>query len=471
MLLFESAGANPAMDLLRVTGIVLVPFSLIAPFMGVLIDRMERRTILVWTPVVRAAVAGLLALTALGESSALFMTAVLVILSLNRFFLATLSAVLPQLVPEEDLVVANASSSTAGAGANVTGQAVGSLAAEWLGGRATAALSGIAFAAGGLIARDLPVHRGLIVEPAPWREEIRRVVAELREGFGEMREAKRVARGMRAIGMLQFLVGVLVAILLHFLVGELGLGPSSGFAMLAVLALGVGAGVLVVPFLVERLGPSATMRAAFVIGAAGCALPVASLNRGLMSIAAGLVGVAYALVKVPVDTIVQEDIADEARGRAFSVYDMLFNGARIIGTAVSAVAYELGVGTRVQTSVAAVLFLVVALQSSVPPRLRQDGSPMPRRDRPPTAPATDAAPIPRGSLVRIVAADGTLGEDEPIAITLDGADRPVELLWRGRETARGRERRVLGIATGAQGLRLVADPVSGGWEVTDTWDR
>lgn len=469
VLLFESAGPNPAMDLLRVTGIVIVPFSIIAPFMGVLIDRIERRKILVWTPALRAAVAALIALTALRESSWLFMLAVLVILSLNRLFLATLSAVLPQLVPEEDLVVANASSSTAGAGANVVGQAVGAIVAD-LNSRLTAGLAGAAFLASGQLARELPVHRGLVVEPAPWRDEVRRVISESRDGFETMRRAPRVAKGMQAIALLQLLVGVLVAILLHFLVGELGLGPSSGFTMLAVLALGVGAGVLIVPIVIERLGAATTIRLAFVVGAIGCAIPAGSLDRFLMSLAAGLVGIAYALVKIPVDTIVQEDIADETRGRAFSVYDMLFNGARIAGTAVSAVAYELGLGTRAQTTIAAAGFLFVATQIRMPKRSSDHVAATERHGRP-VEPPTLSGPIPVGSLVRIFAADGAQAEDEPRAILAEGREIGVELLWRGRETIGGRQRRVLGVAIGRHGLRLVADRASGGWEVTDAWSR
>lgn len=524
VLLFEKASSNPALDLLGVTAVVIVPFSFIGPFTGVAIDRFDRRKILTYTPIVRAILAVLIATTFIGTHDVYFLIAVLLVLSLNRFFLATLAAVLPQLVPERDLVVANSASSTTSSVGTVSGHAIGTLVSEWFGGRAAAALASVGFIASGRLARSMPVRRGLAVDKAPLRQEFVRVIRETRDGFKEMQAAPRVRQGMLAIGLLQFLVGVLVAILMHYLIAELNLGPSSGFSMLAVLAVGVGAGVLIVPWITERLQLASTIRVAFLVGALGTMLPLGSLSRGLMSISAGMVGAAYALVKIPVDTIVQQDIEDEVRGRAFSFYDVLFNGSRILGTATSAIIYEFGVGTRAQMTITTIAFAAIAVGLRVPGRRvyePKDGEPlirdrqvMPNRPPEQVAPASAAdasaatttgepygpgesarrqvldpgsmrpfsklsrkeapevrpvVPPPVGSLVRVLAPAGGRAEEEPSAISLDGSEVPVNLLWRGRSVQGGREQRVIGVETSTFGARLIADADSGGWEITAVW--
>src|ERR1051325_5850035 len=64
VLLFEHPGSHPTIALLGVSAVTLVPFSVIAPFTGVFIDRWDRQKIIVGVPLARAAVAALLPLAA-----------------------------------------------------------------------------------------------------------------------------------------------------------------------------------------------------------------------------------------------------------------------------------------------------------------------------------------------------------------------------------------------------------------------
>ncbi|HVL33377.1 MAG TPA: MFS transporter, partial [Actinomycetota bacterium] len=161
VLLFENAGPNPVFDLLAVSIVTLVPFSVIAPFTGVFIDRWDRHKILTRVPLIRAAIAAMLPLAALtGEGGPAFYAVVLLVLSANRFFLATMSAILPQLVPADDLLVANSAATTGGAIANVTGQGVGSALAAAIGGVRSSLLASLLFAAAALAARRVPAACG-----------------------------------------------------------------------------------------------------------------------------------------------------------------------------------------------------------------------------------------------------------------------------------------------------------------------
>src|SRR4051812_697017 len=106
--------------------VVLLPFSVLGPFAGVLLDRWTRRQVLAWSNFVRVA---LVAVLALGVHADLrgpqLFALILACLSVNRFLLAGLSAALPHVVSETDLITANALTPTAGTLGFLVGLAVG----------------------------------------------------------------------------------------------------------------------------------------------------------------------------------------------------------------------------------------------------------------------------------------------------------------------------------------------------------
>ena len=89
--------------------ILLLPYSVIGPFVGVFIDLWSRRSILIRANWLRVATMLVIALLITGNSANMLL-AVFVLLSLgvNRFVQAALSASLPHVVDEQDLVPANA---------------------------------------------------------------------------------------------------------------------------------------------------------------------------------------------------------------------------------------------------------------------------------------------------------------------------------------------------------------------------
>src|SRR3954452_20809956 len=102
--------------------VLLLPYSLVGPFAGVFLDRWRRRQVLVWGNVLRAAmVVGVAALVASGTVGAPLYAAVLACISVNRFYLAGLSAALPHVVGRDDLVMANSVAGTSGTIAVITG--------------------------------------------------------------------------------------------------------------------------------------------------------------------------------------------------------------------------------------------------------------------------------------------------------------------------------------------------------------
>src|SRR5512135_1727532 len=80
--------------------VVLLPYSLLGPFAGVFLDRWRRQRVLGYGNVVRAGLVAAVAtiLVTRGPDGPLFYLAALGVLSVNRFYLAALSAALPHVV-------------------------------------------------------------------------------------------------------------------------------------------------------------------------------------------------------------------------------------------------------------------------------------------------------------------------------------------------------------------------------------
>ena len=117
--LFSPERQPDAASVAVVLAITLLPFSIVGPFVGVVLDRWSRRQILLIVNLMRGALAlGLAALVATGLLDAgaeiAFYAVVLVVMSLSRFLLAALSASLPHTVDPSEYLVANSVMPTVG---------------------------------------------------------------------------------------------------------------------------------------------------------------------------------------------------------------------------------------------------------------------------------------------------------------------------------------------------------------------
>ncbi|WP_018654220.1 MFS transporter [Actinomadura flavalba] len=323
--------------------VTLLPYSALGPFAGVLIDRWARRRILVWAPVVRALlVLSVTVLVASGDDGAVFFAAVLIVLGVNRFFLAALSASLPHVVDAPRLVTANAFTVTSGTIAAFAGAGIGYGLRAVVGGGAegtavillaTAAL----FLAAGAIATRLP---DLGPDDAP-RAAVRDVAHGLADGVRYLASHRQGAFALAAIGYHRLLYGVVLMMTLllcrnHFTGGDADAGMTTFAAMLGFSGAGFFVAALITPWAVERVGKRAWITINLAAGAGALALFATPFTRLPWAVGAFALGVVSQGVKLSVDTILQQSITDAYRGRVFALYDMLFNALFAAGAAASA---------------------------------------------------------------------------------------------------------------------------------------
>jgi MFS family permease len=97
-------------------------------------------------------------------------------------------------------------------------------------------------------------------------------------------------------------------------------------------------------------------------------------HRAVIIAAAVLLGMAVQGTKIAADTLVQRDTHDEFRGRAFALYDVVYNALFVAAAALSAVLLPDTGWSRPVFVGLAVLFLVLAAAYTRVPRCPVDVS-------------------------------------------------------------------------------------------------
>ncbi|MFI5756067.1 MFS transporter [Streptomyces sp. NPDC051569] len=326
--------------------VLLLPYSLIGPFAGVLLDRWQRRQVFLYGNLLRALLASCTALLIVASvPDWLFYVSALSVTAVNRFVLAGLSAALPHVVDADRLVVANSLSPTAGTLAATGGGGLAFLvrlsAAD---SDAAVVLVGAALylcAAGSslLLARGLLGPEQSLVQPrlgAALGSTVRGLVGGLRH----LSERRTAARALAGMTVMRFCYGALTVMVLMLCRYAWSTEESGGLALLglalAVSGMGFFAAAVLTPWTVSRLGPYGWMGTC--AGAAALLEPVLGLafTPVPVLIAAFVLGLVTQGAKIATDTVVQTAVDDAFRGRIFSLYDVLFNVAFVGAAAVAA---------------------------------------------------------------------------------------------------------------------------------------
>lgn len=346
---FQPERMATAADVAVAFTVLLLPFTLVAPFAGPLLDRWRRRQVLLWGNLVRVPLAFSLAvlMATSGVSPAVYALA-LVTLGVNRFLLAALSAGLPHVVPRAQLLMANTITPTLGAVAAVVGAGVAvvlsQVTPEGVVRDAVVLVTAGAFFAGasGLalrLGRDRlgPEERGL-----PIGRAVAATLRDLADGAVWLVRRGTPALGLGVMGVHRFLYGVnFIALILmsRNLLVDPG-DADAGLAMFALLAsisfAGNGLAIVLTPVAHERMRPSTWVVVCLGIGVLSQALLAFSWAFAVVAASAVLLGLSVQGAKIAVDTIVQRDTDDDYRGRAFSLYDMLYNAAFVGAAALAA---------------------------------------------------------------------------------------------------------------------------------------
>ena len=320
-----------------------VPYTLVSPFIGVGIDRFERRRILSLSNIVTAVVVSVVALAVMlplgketsegnvGATVALIV-GLLFIQGCTRVALAVKSAAIPDVLSGKDLLQGNGLSQAGGALFQVVGIgfAFGAAAAfpSWF---------VVVIGAGVLIVAALVANRLERMETEPhettFGQEAKQVVSSIVAGLKEVASRPPAALGLSSFQMLRyqfwgfclFTFGLYAKNLVESGADNLGLALVGGGGF-----LGGALGLVLAQKWKDRVAPIRLLMGAMF--ALGIATIVFGSQVSLPGFAALLfVGFfTFFLGKISADTIMQQSMPDDFRGRAFALFDIAYNLGFII---------------------------------------------------------------------------------------------------------------------------------------------
>ncbi|HWT47630.1 MAG TPA: MFS transporter [Mycobacterium sp.] len=345
-LLFNPDRAADPMAIARAFTVLFLPYSLLGPFAGALMDRWDRRLVLVGANVGRLIlIAGIGTILALRAGDMPLLIAALFGNGLARFVASGLSASLPHVVPREQVVTMNSVATASGAigaflGANFM------LVPRFLVGAGDNGASAIIFitAIPVSIALLLSLRFGSrVLGPDDTKRAIHgsavyAVITGWLHGARTVVQRPTVAATLSGLAAHRMVVGInslLMLLLVHHI--RASATGGLGIALLFFAASGLGAFLanVLTPSVVRRWGRYATANGALA-AAAIIQIPGATLRIPVMVLCGFFLGVAGQVVKLCADFAMQIDVDDALRGHVFAVQDALFWVSLIVSITVAA---------------------------------------------------------------------------------------------------------------------------------------
>jgi MFS family permease len=350
-----------------------LPNVLFSPIAGAFVDRWDHREVMVVSDLLRAALVLMIPIAAATHLLLVFPIAFL-ITTVSIFFRPARVAVLPRIVPDEDLLTANSSLWIGETLADIVGYPLAGLFVWFLGNNLSLAfwIDSATYAASAVLIWTIvvpPIKRAAGEAVAGSG----RLLDEMREGWQFLRHDPILFANTIQATVAQFMLGIVIALLAIYakdaIVGTT-FGPEAVFGF---LEAGIGIGGLVGGVVVGLIGGRFPKGRMIILGYAACGAFVALLGvTNQLPIAIGLLagaGVANMIFVIPSQTLFQQRTPAELMGRVVSFRFSLVSGAMTFAMVLGGVlAAQLGVA--VVLGVFGLLTLIAGLAGMLVPAVR-----------------------------------------------------------------------------------------------------
>ena len=357
--------------------VVLLPYSIIGPFVGTILDRISRQRAIAFSNLTRAITLLVISLLIFQGRTGVELTVfVLVAFGVNRLILAGLSAGIPLMIESKSLISANALAVTGGSVFVVIGGGIGLGIRKLIDGLVTAdhadgyiiLVAAVFYLLASFFASLLKKQ-----EIGPLDHEIKNAsfaqgIIEMREGVNFLRQHIDAARGITAVALHRggITALTLIALLLERNTFNNPADTEAGLAglsfTLSIAAVGFVVGAVAAPYGVRKVGRHRWMRFSLVASALG-PLCILFVRTPLTLVCAAFVTALFGQsLKVTNDALVQSKIDDIYRGRVFSVYDVVVNGAIVSGAVIAALLLPNSGDTYVVPALVAAIYLIAGVR-------------------------------------------------------------------------------------------------------------
>jgi len=357
--------------------VVLLPYSIIGPFVGTILDRVSRQRAIAYSNLARALTLTVVSFLIFeGQTGIVLTVFVLVAFGVNRLILAGLSAGIPLMIESKSLISANALAVTGGSVCVVLGGGIGLGLRRLLDGLTTAdhadgyiiLIGALGYLLAALFAATLKKQEIGPLEHEIINASFSQGLIEMREGIKFLRQNIDTARGIAAVAVHRggITALTLIALLLERNTFHDPADNEAGLAglsfTLSIAACGFVVGAVIAPYGVRRVGRHRWMRFTMVASTLGPLFIVFTRTPLTLSFAAFLTALFGQSLKVTNDALVQSKIDDIYRGRVFSVYDVVVNGAIVSGAVIAALMLPNTGDTFLVPLIVAILYVTAGLR-------------------------------------------------------------------------------------------------------------
>jgi len=385
-LLFNPERAAGPWEIAGAFAVLFLPYSLLGPFAGALLDRWDRRLVLVGANLGRLVlVFGVAGLLAVGANDLAILFGALIVNGFTRFVSSGLSAALPDVVPRDHVVTMNAVATATGQAAAFLGASF-MLLPRWLfgaddtGAAAVILIVAVPVSLALRLSVRFPPH---ILGPHESKRAIHGSVAYAvatgwLHGIRTVWAVPTVAATLTGLSAHRMVFGINTLLVLVMVrhsdtQATAGLGLPSAALFLAGTGLGSFLATVWTPGLVRRWGRYAAPNGALTF-AAVVQLCAAGLQLPVMVLCGFLLGTAGQVVKLCADTAMQIDVDDALRGHVFTLQDALFWISFIVAMALAATVIPADGREPALVIVGSVVYLAgLAVHASVGRRVQSRG--------------------------------------------------------------------------------------------------
>jgi len=327
---------NPGstLGIAKILSFTIIPVFLIGPIAGVYVDRWDRRKIMYISDLLRALLVLCIAVSLLNKSLGWVYLLIFIIFSIGRFFVPAKMAIIPELVDQKHLLMANSLVNTTGMIAAVLGFGVSGIVVEKLGAQAGFYLDSLSFLVSGtcifFIAKQAMSLSSLGKVSREAVEALRKsVFADIKEGIIYFLKEKELRFTAGIIFALWAALGAIYVVIIVFIQQSL----HSATKDLGLLIMFLGIGMFLGSLLYGRFGQkishykiiftslilSGIMLTAFALG----------ISRypyfAVAALLAVILGMSIAPIMIASNTIIHKVSASHMMGKIFSSLEIVMH--------------------------------------------------------------------------------------------------------------------------------------------------
>lgn len=337
---------NPSSEiaLAKLISFTIIPVFVIGPIAGVWVDRFNRKNVMVISDISRGVLILFIPFLIAAKQIIPIYFIIFLLFSISRFFIPSKMAIIPELVPKDKLLVAN----TLQDATHTIGNVIGLVAAGFIVNiRHVGAIGGFYIDSATFFASALliwmiaekelvkGVKDDLLATGAAIRESFRKsILSEIRDGLKIIASYRNMRFIMCVFFLLMAGIGAVSTVIIVFIQNAFGTSTRD----LGFLGMFLVGGLFMGTILYGKFGQKISKRKAIVSSFITNGLFVILFaflvdrypNIFLAGALSGLIGITISPIMIATNTLTQETIPEEVRGRVFSSLEAVIHLAFLV---------------------------------------------------------------------------------------------------------------------------------------------